>query len=165
MHVRRAKVLEMRLAGHNYQDIADELNVSKRTVGSDLHAAVESIIPSESKQMLADLELGRLDELRVTLLEALEKGREEFLKSDIPAVQDHGLSIILSVTDRLMRLSGVRQKWVGDTQVTDPASASEEQTNRALLMMLTEHLSKSSRKTVEASLVGETPPGSLREGD
>jgi hypothetical protein len=95
---RRAQAIALRLAGMDYQTIADRLDYSSRGAASkDVHRALEENLEAESAaaQTLRELEVQRLDRMQAAAWAKAAKG-------DLKAIET-----VLKVIDRRCRLLGL----------------------------------------------------------
>lgn len=142
-HERRAKVLQLRIAGRGLRDIAKEVGVSHECVRLDLAAMLDASTPSEEdRNRLRALENARLDRLT--------EFAEQLLLRGMVHVQSHGaqetfevwhqgvnvggklsekhVHLVLSAMDRLERLSNQRAKLNGLDRFDDDQLPSYSET-------------------------------------
>lgn len=120
---RRKALVEMRLAGKTFEEIAEELNYSSRQAASrDLCRILDLAVTEETataetyrevELQRLDQELQRLDALYDSVVEVLE--REHITVSNGRIIEVDGVAVpddapVLQATDRLLRIEDARRR-------------------------------------------------------
>lgn len=116
--LRQAEAVKLRVRGKSYQQIADDLGISKGQAFADVKANLASTADErkEDTDRARDIELMRLDNAIERVTRILERDFGITFDGDLDKLLEElsdGSELVLKAADRLVKLSSERSKLLG----------------------------------------------------
>ena len=110
---RERTALQLRMGGASYLEIGEHLGTSAREANRIVAQAIKAEVPTELRDEVRALTLGRLDMIIKRQMIRLGSSAAS------PAEQDRAEDMILKITDRIVDITGARAPIKIDATVTD----------------------------------------------
>lgn len=106
---RRLRVLDLRIGGHSFRDIARTTGISQTQVRRDVDFSMKGMARIEEGRAdeLRQLECARLEKARVQASEVLESAAEDSIKL-------HAIATLVKISESLRRLLGLDRQPLTD---------------------------------------------------